>query len=176
MWSLLISKRIDGSKPVTHKVSGEARHTRLSKGEIAFQEALGRGSLAALNIPRRKDRLTEPNVSDITPVDVAIKIARSDRPRHMSQLIAWGLRDILAKYEDSFVFGEDVAKKGGVYYLTAGLLDAFGRSRVFNTLLDETTILGIALGAGLMGYLPIPEIQYRPTAADVAQRVPTGSW
>jgi len=85
---------------------------------------------------------------------------RSDRPRHLSLQISLALRDLLAKYSDAFVFGEDVAKKGGVYYATAGLLDAFGNSRVFNTLLDETTILGIALGAGFHGYLPIPEIQY----------------
>src|SRR5581483_2399972 len=56
--------------------------------------------------------------------------------------------------------GEDVAKKGGVYYVTAGLQKKFGQARVFDTLLDETTILGVAQGAGIAGLLPIPEIQY----------------
>ena len=58
------------------------------------------------------------------------------------------------------VFGEDVAGKGGVYTVTKGLWKRFGGARVFNTLLDETTILGLAQGYGSMGYLPIPEIQY----------------
>ena len=51
-------------------------------------------------------------------------------------------------------------RKGGVYGVTKGLRDRFGADRVFDTLLDETSILGLALGAGLAGLLPIPEIQY----------------
>ncbi|HME92431.1 MAG TPA: transketolase C-terminal domain-containing protein, partial [Myxococcaceae bacterium] len=58
------------------------------------------------------------------------------------------------------VFGEDVAQKGGVYGVTAGLWRTFGPKRVFNTLLDEQTILGLALGAGQLGLLPVPEIQF----------------
>ncbi|MDW8479614.1 MAG: adenylate/guanylate cyclase domain-containing protein [Xanthomonadales bacterium] len=58
------------------------------------------------------------------------------------------------------VFGEDVAQKGGVYTVTKGLWKRFGPARVFNTLLDETTILGLAQGFGTLGFLPIPEIQY----------------
>src|SRR5262249_36683569 len=57
-------------------------------------------------------------------------------------------------------FGEDVAKKGGVYYVTQGLVKLAGPDRVFNTLLDETSIFGLALGAGQLGQLPCPEIQY----------------
>ena len=58
------------------------------------------------------------------------------------------------------VFGEDVAKKGGVYHATDGLQAAFGKDRVFDTLLDEQSILGLAIGAGHVGLLPVPEIQY----------------
>ena len=47
-----------------------------------------------------------------------------------------------------------------MYHVTAGLQRAFGQGRVFDTLLDETTILGVAQGAALLGFLPIPEIQY----------------
>jgi 2-oxoisovalerate dehydrogenase E1 component len=47
-----------------------------------------------------------------------------------------------------------------VYYVTAGLQQTFGSQRVFDTLLDETTILGLAQGLGLMGFLPVPEVQY----------------
>jgi 2-oxoisovalerate dehydrogenase E1 component len=58
------------------------------------------------------------------------------------------------------IFGEDVAQKGGVYTVTSGLAQTFKGSRIFNTLLDETTILGLAQGAAYMGLLPFPEIQY----------------
>ena len=50
--------------------------------------------------------------------------------------------------------------KGGVYGVTRGLHARFGAGRVFDTLLDETSILGLALGAAVSGFLPIPEIQY----------------
>ena len=81
-------------------------------------------------------------------------------PRHMAALINQGLHDALIKYPQAILFGEDVAKKGGVYHVTTGLSGRFGVGRVFNTLLDETTILGTAIGAAHVGLLPIPEIQY----------------
>ena len=64
------------------------------------------------------------------------------------------------KYPEALLFGEDVAQKGGVYTVTKGLQKAFGGKRVFNTLLDETIILGLAQGYANMGMLPLPEIQY----------------
>ncbi|MFP4207748.1 MAG: transketolase C-terminal domain-containing protein [Wenzhouxiangella sp.] len=81
-------------------------------------------------------------------------------PRHMAIQINRALTDLLLKYPQALVFGEDVARKGGVYTVTKELSRRFGQRRVFNTLLDETTILGLAQGYAAMGYLPIPEIQY----------------
>jgi 2-oxoisovalerate dehydrogenase E1 component len=81
-------------------------------------------------------------------------------PRHLSLQINRALHDLMIKYPEMTLFGEDVAQKGGVYTVTAGLANAFRGTRVFNTLLDETTILGIAQGAAYMGLLPFPEIQY----------------
>jgi 2-oxoisovalerate dehydrogenase E1 component len=58
------------------------------------------------------------------------------------------------------VFGEDVGPKGGVYGVTKGLWRRAGAARVFDTLLDEPSILGLAIGAGQAGLLPVAEIQY----------------
>ena len=80
--------------------------------------------------------------------------------RTMAAHINAALHDEMLRRPEVLVFGEDVARKGGVYHVTAGLLDRFGQDRVFDTLLDETTILGVAQGAGLLGFLPVPEIQY----------------
>src|SRR6056297_1118257 len=88
------------------------------------------------------------------------RLPERDAPKHMAIQINRALHDLLLKYPESLVFGEDVARKGGVYTVTKGLNRQFGNARVFNTLLDETTILGLAQGYGNMGYLPIPEIQY----------------
>jgi 2-oxoisovalerate dehydrogenase E1 component len=84
----------------------------------------------------------------------------SDRPRPLGQAVRMALHDLMQKYPELLVFGEDVAQKGGVYGVTAGLWPKFGPKRVFNTLLDEQTILGMALGAGACGLLPVPEIQF----------------
>lgn len=70
------------------------------------------------------------------------------------------LGDLMLKYPELMIFGEDVAKKGGVYGLTRGLQRKMGIGRVFDTLLDEQTILGLAIGAAQAGFIPIPEIQY----------------
>ncbi len=80
--------------------------------------------------------------------------------RTLAAHINSALKDEMLRRPEMLVFGEDVAKKGGVYALTAGLQDAFGSGRVFDTLLDETTVLGVAQGAGQIGLLPVPEIQY----------------
>jgi len=82
------------------------------------------------------------------------------QPKHLALLINRALHDLMAKYPEMLLFGEDVAQKGGVYTVTSGLAQTFKGMRVFNTLLDETTILGIAQGAAYMGLLPVPEIQY----------------
>ncbi|MGH8052317.1 MAG: thiamine pyrophosphate-dependent enzyme [Stenotrophomonas sp.] len=81
-------------------------------------------------------------------------------PKHLAVQINQGLHELFCKYPESLLFGEDVAQKGGVYTVTKGLQKAFGPRRVFNTLLDETMILGMAQGFANMGLLPLPEIQY----------------
>ena len=114
-----------------------------------------------------------------TPAAVAAEAARADfgarrlavfggedrlpeslPPRHLALLINNALHDLFCKYPEALLFGEDVAQKGGVYTVTKGLHKAFKGARVFNTLLDETVILGLAQGFANMGMLPIPEIQY----------------
>ncbi|MEK6629020.1 MAG: thiamine pyrophosphate-dependent enzyme [Bdellovibrionota bacterium] len=86
--------------------------------------------------------------------------AKFKTPQHMAKLINYGLTDILLRYPNALVFGEDVAQKGGVYNVTDGLFNKFGSKRVFNSLLDEQSILGVALGTAQNGFLPIPEIQF----------------
>lgn len=80
--------------------------------------------------------------------------------RNLCQQINFALTDLMLQYPQIAVFGEDVGKKGGVYRVTADLQKRFGPRRVFDTLLDETTILGTAIGFAHNGFIPIPEIQF----------------
>lgn len=134
---------------------------------------------AAIEASARKKLTT---VADIvrplnlpTPGELSMKVASRERrlqvfggklpeddtrPRHLAYRLPQALTDIFAAHDNALLFGEDVAKKGGVYHVTAGLFEAFGPGRVFNTMLDETTILGMAQGLAQAGCLPFPEIQY----------------
>ncbi|MDA1265012.1 MAG: thiamine pyrophosphate-dependent enzyme [Planctomycetota bacterium] len=80
--------------------------------------------------------------------------------RTLAAHINHALNDAMVQYPELLVFGEDVGKKGGVYGVSQRLQERFGAARVFDTLLDETTILGVAQGAAMVGLLPVPEIPY----------------
>ena len=86
--------------------------------------------------------------------------AAANEPLTLAQAINATLAAELERDPALLVFGEDVAVKGGVYGVTRGLQQRFGAGRVFDTLLDETSILGLAIGAAASGFLPVPEIQY----------------
>ncbi len=78
----------------------------------------------------------------------------------LAQSINRTMSDLLTERSKTIVFGEDVGRKGGVYGVTRGLQKRFGDRRVFDTVLDEQSVLGLALGSSLNGFLPMPEIQY----------------
>ena len=82
------------------------------------------------------------------------------KKQHLAKLINWALMDLMAEYPNIVMCGEDIGKKGGVYNVTAKLCERFSKNRVINTLLDEQTILGTAIGLAHNGFLPIPEIQF----------------
>ena len=84
----------------------------------------------------------------------------SEEPVTLAQAINAALAGELDRDPHALLFGEDVAVKGGVYGVTRGLQKQFGAGRVFDTLLDETSILGLALGTAVSGFVPVPEIQY----------------
>ena len=81
-------------------------------------------------------------------------------PRPMSRLINWALSDLMLTHGEIVLAGEDVGRKGGVYGVTQKLQARFGAGRVIDTLLDEQSILGLAIGIAHNGFLPIPEIQF----------------
>lgn len=89
----------------------------------------------------------------------------------LAQAINGALQQILASYPQAILFGEDVARKGGVYGVTRGLQSKYGTARVFDTVLDEQSILGLATGAGVSGLLPLAEIQYLAYLHNAADQI-----
>jgi 2-oxoisovalerate dehydrogenase E1 component len=94
-------------------------------------------------------------------VELFAKDARNlSKPVTLAKSLNFALADLMLQYPNLALFGEDVARKGGVYGVTQTLQAKFGAARVFDTLLDEQTILGLAIGMGHNGFVPIPEIQF----------------
>ena len=66
----------------------------------------------------------------------------------------------MAEDERVLLLGEDVGIDGGVFRATDGLIDRFGRERVFDTPLSETLICGLSVGVAAQGFRPVAEIQF----------------
>jgi 2-oxoisovalerate dehydrogenase E1 component len=69
------------------------------------------------------------------------------------------------------LFGEDVADYGGAFKLSKGLLESFGRDRVFNTPISEACICGSAVGMAMTGYRPIAELMYMDFALMASDQI-----
>jgi 2-oxoisovalerate dehydrogenase E1 component beta subunit len=82
------------------------------------------------------------------------------RRLNMIEAINDALDVMLAHDSNVVVFGEDVGYFGGVFRATAGLQKKHGRSRVFDTPINECGIIGVAVGMGAYGLRPVPEIQF----------------
>jgi 2-oxoisovalerate dehydrogenase E1 component beta subunit len=71
-----------------------------------------------------------------------------------------GMRKAMEDDPKVLIMGEDVGKLGGVFRVTDGLQKDFGESRVIDTPLAESGIVGTAIGLALRGYRPVCEIQF----------------
>ena len=78
----------------------------------------------------------------------------------MVEAINLALRQEMEKDPRVLVLGEDVGRNGGVFRVTQGLLDAFGETRVMDTPLSESAIVGVAIGMAVYGLRPVAEIQF----------------
>jgi len=98
--------------------------------------------------------------AEVSPEATSAGTPHPAHPGTLAENINQALSTALSHDPRVLVFGEDVGRKGGVYGVTRGLQRTYGAARVFDTILDEQSILGLGLGAGLNGLLPVPEIQY----------------
>ena len=78
----------------------------------------------------------------------------------MAQAINEALREEMRRDPRVILLGEDVGRFGGAFQVTKGLAEEFGEDRVRDTPISESAIIGCAVGAAMMGWRPIAEIQY----------------
>lgn len=136
---------------VKHICEAAALRPKLESSQIVMESITANAEQrSAPSIPKEKERKTL----------FGKEFDRMQKPQHMAKLINYALSDLMLRYPNTLVFGEDVAQKGGVYHVTADLYSQYGIRRVFNSPLDETSIIGSAIGFAHNGFIPIPEIQF----------------
>ena len=147
---------IDDIEKLYADISGRVRRAMenaCTRPKLTSAEAVTKSLTAPRRIPKAK------RAGKLLPKAPDDARARTE-PQHLSRLISLTLAGEMERDANVVVFGEDVAKKGGVYGATTRLQQKFGPSRVFDTLLDEQSILGLGIGLAHNGYIPVPEIQF----------------
>lgn len=84
----------------------------------------------------------------------------STTERRYVDSISDGIRQSLEKYPELILMGQDVAEYGGVFKVTEGMVESFGKERIKNTPLCESAIIGIGLGLSIQGMKSIIEMQF----------------
>jgi 2-oxoisovalerate dehydrogenase E1 component len=110
--------------------------------------------------PRRAPARNTPSEADRATCFGPPDLRALQSPQPMNKLINLALTDLMLAYPEIVMAGEDIGKKGGVYGITRGLQGRFGPGRVIDSLLDEQSILGLAIGLAQNGFIPMPEIQF----------------
>ncbi len=116
--------------------------------------------MASITPPRRDNRPTNGPAPQARAAAFGGELRAMDEPQIMSRLINWALTDLMLAHPEIVMMGEDVGRKGGVYGVTQKLQSRFGSDRMIDTLLDEQSILGLAIGMAQNGFVPLPEIQF----------------
>jgi 2-oxoisovalerate dehydrogenase E1 component len=141
---------------------------------------------------------TDEELEDIyAPAPVVMEEPPVDGPeKRLIDAISEGLDQSMAAHDNLVLMGQDIAEYGGAFKITEGLVGKYGKSRVRNTPLCESAIVGCALGLSLEGYKSVMEMQFADfvtagfnqivnnlakihyrwgQAADVVIRMPTGA-
>lgn len=80
--------------------------------------------------------------------------------RRYIDAISDAIRQSMDKYPNLIMMGQDIAEYGGVFKISEGFVNLFGKDRIRNTPLCESAIVGIGLGLSIKGYKSIIEMQF----------------
>ncbi|WP_427965378.1 thiamine pyrophosphate-dependent enzyme [Altererythrobacter sp.] len=138
-----------------------ARVARIAR-EVVTRDRLKTAEqvMASLIPPKRKCAATNGPAPEQRANVFGSDMAAMSKPQPMGKLVNMALTDLMLEHREIVMMGEDIGRKGGNYGVTQRLSTRFGRARVIDTLLDEQSILGLAIGMAQNGFIPLPEIQF----------------
>jgi 2-oxoisovalerate dehydrogenase E1 component len=146
-----------GIKAVERRVS--ERNARAAKRAAASADPDASEVVAYMYTDTRCDAVP----AEFAEVELAgplPQIARSGSELSYKDAIKEALVEEMLRDRRVVLYGEDVADYGGAFKVTKGLLEAFGRRRVFNTPISEACICGTGCGAAMNGLRPVVELMY----------------
>ncbi|MEZ8002243.1 MAG: dehydrogenase E1 component subunit alpha/beta [Patiriisocius sp.] len=90
------------------------------------------------------------------------EIAPNDQTKELRLIdaISQGLKQSMERHDNTVILGQDIAEYGGVFKITDGFLEAFGKERVRNTPICESAIVSATMGLSICGYKAIMEMQF----------------
>ncbi|MBD3638328.1 MAG: dehydrogenase [Crocinitomicaceae bacterium] len=106
---------------------------------------------------------TETELADIyAPYDQVLIAPNEEKKteKRFVDAISDGLRQSMQRFDDLIIMGQDIAEYGGVFKVTEGFVDEFGKERVRNTPICESAIVGAALGLSINGMKAVMEMQF----------------
>jgi len=112
---------------------------------------------------QQADPVPESVTADLFAVrtrPIAGPAAAVGEPITLLDAVTQGLDEEMARDERVFLIGEDVGPFGGAFKVTKGLFEKYGPHRVIDSPIAESALIGAAVGAALMGQVPIVELQY----------------
>ena len=150
----------DGAELAQHAKDTKARIQRVAAEAATRPRLKTATAIKASIVPQAKTQTLPARSEQSIAAALSFDKRNAGQPQPLGKMLNWALHEAMQDYPNTLLFGEDVGKKGGVYHVTHALRDRFGPNRVMNTVLDEQSILGLAIGATQQGFLPIPEIQF----------------
>ena len=98
---------------------------------------------------------------DTAIIQQPVKVRRDNQGRVlMRHAVCEALIEEMIRDKRVILYGEDIADYGGAFGVTKGIIDIFGRDRVFNTAISEAAIIGSGAGASMVGMRPVVELMY----------------
>lgn len=122
--------------------------------DAAVERAFSEPAISADTALERSDVYAPTKIEAVAPRAV------SSTKRRFVDAISDGLREAMRRHENLVLMGQDIAEYGGVFKVTEGFVEEFGKARVRNTPLCESAIVGAALGLSIRGFKSVVEMQF----------------
>lgn len=140
-------------KVCTNDKIGEIRKSIQKEINMAVKEAFAEEAILAN---------TEAEVADtyFPYTQQIVDPKGKESEKRLVDAISDGLKQSLEKHDDLVVMGQDIADYGGVFKITEGFMEQFGKERIRNTPLCEAAIVGTGLGLSIAGMKAVVEMQF----------------